>query len=101
MAGAAAASGTGGTFAWVAETTAGVASGATVGETDSVNPPQARIGRINKIKNRFMLRRFVADIGGFCVYNFILRGDIHIAREFLHVFCHHGGRAEFGEDVGT
>jgi len=86
---------------WVAAAIVGgrEARGVMVGETDSANPPQARIGRVNKIKSRFMLGGFVADVGGFRVYNFILRRDFHVAGEFLHVFGNNSGRTKFGKDI--
>ena len=41
---------------WVAEAIIGEARGVIVGETDSANPPQARIGRVNKIKSLFIMK---------------------------------------------
>jgi hypothetical protein len=57
--GAAAVSGAGwdASRVWVAAAIVGGVRGVIVGETDFANPPQARIGKVNKTKSRFMVRK--------------------------------------------
>ena len=53
---------------------------------DSANPPHARIGRVNRIKKRFIYRRLL--FGGFRIHDIVIGIALQVAFQLLHMFFH-------------